>query len=117
MSAAGSGARPIRVLHLRDSPWVDGPGRTILETATRIDRTLVDYHVVLFVADPSKPHPLVSALRERSLPGTRFPIAVASARRSYRRSSNCSTDCRSTSCIHPSFAPTCSGCYAVVSGP
>ena len=68
MSATGRGSRPIRVLHLRDSPWVDGPGRTLLETATRIDRTRVDYHVGLFVADPSKPHPLVSALRERGLP-------------------------------------------------
>ena len=30
---------PIRILDLRDSPWVDGPGRTILETAEHIDRT------------------------------------------------------------------------------
>jgi hypothetical protein len=28
---------PIRVLHLRDSPWVDGPGRTILETGAHLD--------------------------------------------------------------------------------
>ena len=45
-------ARPVRVLHLRDSPWVDGPGRTILETATRIDRSRVDYHVGAFVSNP-----------------------------------------------------------------
>ncbi len=68
MSAANAGSRPIRVLHLRDSPWVDGPGRTILETATRIDRTRVDYHVGLFVANPDKPHPLARALRKRGLP-------------------------------------------------
>ena len=29
--------RPIRVLDLRDSPWVDGPGRTILQTASMVD--------------------------------------------------------------------------------
>jgi glycosyltransferase involved in cell wall biosynthesis len=56
------------VLHLRDSPWVDGPGRTILETATRIDRSRVDYHVGAFISDPAAPHPLVEALRTRGLP-------------------------------------------------
>ena len=69
MSATvGPNRRPIRVLHLRDSPWVDGPGRTILETAKRIDRSRVDYHVGAFVSDPAAPHPLVDALRERGLP-------------------------------------------------
>jgi len=68
VTSSTGGVRPIRVLHLRDSPWVDGPGRTILETATRIDRSLVDYHVGAFVSNPSDPHPLVNALRERSLP-------------------------------------------------
>ena len=73
MSATGTGSRPIRVLHLRDSPWVDGPGRTLLETATRIDRTRVDYHVGLFIADPGKPHPLVSSLEARGLPVHEIP--------------------------------------------
>ena len=68
MSAADGGSRPIRVLHLRDSPWVDGPGRTILETATRIDRTRIDYHVGAFVSNPGEPHPLVVALEQRGLP-------------------------------------------------
>ena len=58
----------VRVLHLRDSPWVDGPGRTILETAARIDRARVDYHVGAFVSDPTGPHPLVDALTTRRLP-------------------------------------------------
>jgi len=61
-------SRPIRVLHLRDSPWVDGPGRTILETAKRIDRSRIDYHVGAFVSKPDEPHPLVDALREHGLP-------------------------------------------------
>ena len=60
--------RPVRVLHLRDSPWVDGPGRTILEMAARIDRARVDYQVGAFVARPGDPHPLVDALKARALP-------------------------------------------------
>lgn len=68
MTSSTGGARPIRVLHLRDSPWVDGPGRTILETATRIDRARVDYHVGAFVVDPGATHPLVDRLRARGLP-------------------------------------------------
>lgn len=68
MSGPERAARPVRVLHLRDSPWVDGPGRTILETATRIDRSRVDYHVGAFVSDPDAPHALVDAFRARGLP-------------------------------------------------
>jgi glycosyltransferase involved in cell wall biosynthesis len=60
-------AAPIRVLHLRDSPWVDGPGRTILDTATHLDPAEVEYHVGAFVAPradtPAAAHPLVAALR------------------------------------------------------
>jgi glycosyltransferase involved in cell wall biosynthesis len=73
VKSSESRSRPIRVLHLRDSPWVDGPGRTVLETATRIDRAVVDYHVGLFIADPGKPHPLVCALQERNLPVHEIP--------------------------------------------
>lgn len=59
---------PVRVLHLRDSPWVDGPGRTIVETAVRIDRSSIDYHVGAFISDPDRPHPFIEALRARRLP-------------------------------------------------
>ena len=59
---------PIRVLHLRDSPWVDGPGRTILETAARIDRSRVDYQIAPLVADDGATHPLVVAARKRGVP-------------------------------------------------
>lgn len=55
--------RPIRVLHLRDSPWVDGPGRTILDTATHLDPAEIEYHVGAFVAPGKAAHPLVDALR------------------------------------------------------
>lgn len=73
MSTVGEGKQPVRVLHLRDSPWVDGPGRTILETATRIDRRRVDYQVGAFVSDPDQPHPLVAALQARALPVHTIP--------------------------------------------
>jgi glycosyltransferase involved in cell wall biosynthesis len=61
-------ARVVRVLHLRDSPWLDGPGRTMLETAARIDRAQVDYYIAPLVTNPSVAHPLVSAARERGVP-------------------------------------------------
>lgn len=59
---------PLRVLQLRDSPWVDGPGRTILETALCIDRARVDYHVGVFVPNAGRSHPLLEALRCHGLP-------------------------------------------------
>lgn len=62
-----NGRGPIRVLHLRDSPWVDGPGRTILETAARIDRSRIDYHIAPLVPDDGAKHPLVVAARERGV--------------------------------------------------
>lgn len=61
-------SRAVRVLHLRDSPWLDGPGRTILETAARIDRAQVDYHVAPLIANAGVAHPLVTAARERAVP-------------------------------------------------
>lgn len=65
---ATSVQEPIRVLHLRDSPWVDGPGRTILETASRIDRSRIDYSIAPLISDNSSLHPLVVAARDRGLP-------------------------------------------------
>lgn len=59
--------RPIRVLHLRDSPWVDGPGRTILETGAHLDPARVEYHIGALVAQPRAEHPLVDAARGRGL--------------------------------------------------
>jgi glycosyltransferase involved in cell wall biosynthesis len=69
VSNASAGlSEPIRVLHLRDSPWVDGPGRTILETAARIDRALVDYCIAPLVTHEGSEHPLLVAARERGVP-------------------------------------------------
>lgn len=58
--------RPLRVLHLRDSPWVDGPGRTILETGSHIDPKRVEYHIGAFVSE-GQVHPLVDGARARGL--------------------------------------------------
>ncbi|MDY6945273.1 MAG: glycosyltransferase family 4 protein [Pseudomonadota bacterium] len=57
--------RPLRVLHLRDSPWVDGPGRTILETGSHIDPARVEYHIGAFVSGGK--HPLVEGAQARGL--------------------------------------------------
>ena len=57
--------RPLRVLHLRDSPWVDGPGRTILETGSHIDARRVEYHIGAFVSGGK--HPLVEGAQARGL--------------------------------------------------
>ena len=43
--APGPAVAARRVLDLRDSPWVDGPGRTILDTASMVDRAR--YRVVV----------------------------------------------------------------------
>jgi len=59
--------RRIRVLHLRDSPWLDGPGRTIVETASTIDRRGFDYLVGAFVRTGAPPTELVTVARDRGL--------------------------------------------------
>jgi glycosyltransferase involved in cell wall biosynthesis len=55
---------PVKVLHLRDSPWVDGPGRTILESATHFDPLRVEYHIGVFKSPSTTQHPLLEAARE-----------------------------------------------------
>jgi glycosyltransferase involved in cell wall biosynthesis len=62
-----AGRRPIRVLHLRDSPWVDGPGRTILDTGSHLDPSRIEYHVGVLVAQRDGEHPLVDAARQRGI--------------------------------------------------
>ena len=57
--------RPLRVLQLRDSPWVDGPGRTILETACRIDPANVEFHIGALVSRNSTSHPLLDSAKAR----------------------------------------------------
>lgn len=57
---------PLRVLHLRDSPWLDGPGRTIVETAAHVDPARVDFRIGALVSDDAV-HPLLAAARARDL--------------------------------------------------
>jgi glycosyltransferase involved in cell wall biosynthesis len=57
----------IRVLHLRDSPWIDGPGRTILETGSHLDTGRVEFHIGALVPSGKGAHPLVDAARQRGL--------------------------------------------------
>jgi glycosyltransferase involved in cell wall biosynthesis len=58
---------PVRVLHVRDSPWIDGPGRTILETASSVDPARIDFHMGAFVSAANAPHPFVEEARRRRL--------------------------------------------------
>jgi len=70
VSGSGRELRSIRVLRLRDSPWVDGPGRTILETAAHLDPALIDYHLGILVPVSRTSHPMVVAAEARRLKHT-----------------------------------------------
>jgi glycosyltransferase involved in cell wall biosynthesis len=65
-AAQGASHAPWRVLHLRDSPWLDGPGRTILETAAHVDRSRVDFFIGALVSKEGT-HPLLAGARARGL--------------------------------------------------
>lgn len=59
MNRPADGRRPVRVLHLRDSPWMDGPGRTILESGSRFDSQRIDFRVAVFVGQGVTDHPMI----------------------------------------------------------
>ena len=59
--------KKINVLHLRDSPWVDGPGRTILETGTQMDPADFNYIIGAFSSNHSRRNDLLEAARERDI--------------------------------------------------
>ena len=67
LDVAPATSRPIRVLHLRDSPWVDGPGRTILETGSHLDPARVGFHIGVLVAKREGEHPLVDSAKQRGI--------------------------------------------------
>lgn len=58
----------INVLHLRDSPWIDGPGRTILETGSTIDRESFRYIIGTFVGEGAGNDALYLEARRREIP-------------------------------------------------
>ena len=57
----------LKVLHLRDSQWIDGPGRTILETGAHIDPKRIEFHIAAFVANDTVVHPLIAGARQRGI--------------------------------------------------
>lgn len=59
--------RSVRVLHLRDSPWLDGPGRTIVETGEQFAGTSITYHIGALVHHAGLSHPFVDEARARKL--------------------------------------------------
>lgn len=59
--------RKINILHLRDSPWLDGPGRTILETGARINSSKYGYFIGAFCKRHELEHPFFRAVQERGL--------------------------------------------------
>lgn len=60
-------SKPVRVLHLRDSPWFDGPGRTIVETARQIDPDRVVLHVAAFCPAGKSDTPFAKCAAERGV--------------------------------------------------
>lgn len=58
---------PTRVLHIRDTDRICGPGKTILETASRIDDTQYQIGVGVFVRPEEKSNRYIDALRDRGL--------------------------------------------------
>lgn len=61
-------AKPHHVLDLRDSPWVDGPGRTILDTASMVDHRFYRITVGAFSGATHGEHAYLAEARRRGLP-------------------------------------------------
>lgn len=57
----------LRILDLRDSPWVDGPGRTVLETAERVNGKKFQIVVGGFHSGDEIDNVYLRAARDRSL--------------------------------------------------
>jgi glycosyltransferase involved in cell wall biosynthesis len=64
---SAKGRSPVRVLHLRDSPWVDGPGRTIIESGAHFDSSRVRYHIGALVPGDGSSHPMLEEAARRGL--------------------------------------------------
>jgi glycosyltransferase involved in cell wall biosynthesis len=48
--------KTIQILDLRDSPWIDGPGRTILQCAQMMDSNKCNIHIGAFSGSSHKDH-------------------------------------------------------------
>lgn len=64
--------KKINILHLRDSPWVDGPGRTILESAARINTEKYGYIIGAFCKRNSTENPFMHTAVDRGLQVSRI---------------------------------------------
>lgn len=60
--------RPVKVFDLRDSPWLDGPGRTILQCAAMVDRHRCTISVGVFCPDSFADHDYLKSARALGLP-------------------------------------------------
>ena len=67
-----SSPEKITVLHLRDSPWLCGPGRTILESAVHIDPERFTYLIGAFCKFSEGSNEFIDAARGRNV--NVFPI-------------------------------------------
>ena len=68
---------PLRILDLRDSPWVDGPGRTVLETAERVNSDRFTIIVGGFYSGDPSENVYLREARSRSLEVCPIPDAHA----------------------------------------
>ncbi len=60
-------SKPLKILDLRDSPWVDGPGRTILQTASMVDKTRCEILIGAFCSEESDNHAYIIEARKKQL--------------------------------------------------
>ena len=58
---------PLRILDLRDSPWVDGPGRTVLQLASMVDTERCEIIVGAFHGDSHGEHAYIREAESRQL--------------------------------------------------
>ncbi|MES9860209.1 MAG: glycosyltransferase family 4 protein [Candidatus Thiodiazotropha sp. LLP2] len=66
MSETGAN-QPIQILDIRDSPWHDGPGRTIIEVASGLKAQGIDIRIASFVSDNSTDSDYLEKAREKGL--------------------------------------------------
>ncbi|MES9850484.1 MAG: glycosyltransferase family 4 protein [Candidatus Thiodiazotropha sp. L084R] len=59
--------QPIQILDIRDSPWHDGPGRTIIEVASGLKAQGIDIRITSFVSDNSTDSDYLEKAREKGL--------------------------------------------------
>ena len=59
--------KQIVILDIRDSPWCDGPGRTVIEVASGLRSQAIDIKIGSFVSDADAKSDYLAKARERGL--------------------------------------------------